>query len=204
MVTDNDNRIQFPATLIDFENVVGITGQTHDTYPAAGQQPRWDWMRSVIHGLLSMQSSHDAPTQYRIGTPWFDKTTNSIKVWSGSAWEPLSKFISIDDSNLYTQMVDIMSKTDSILPTATFSGSCSSATRRIKVPDTINTLLSSSYSQLRPLVYLNGLLIDPRNCSLSPSQPLYVIMTSNMMAGDRFTVVIQHFNGFVEESVNAF
>ena len=56
-----DNRLQFPPTLIDFVNVVGETGQAHDNFPEPGQA-RYDWMRMAIIGLLSLQSSALPPT----------------------------------------------------------------------------------------------------------------------------------------------
>ena len=89
-----DNRIKFPATAIDF-NEVGVTGQDHDNYPAGSQQARYDWMRMVIIGLLSCQSSDAEPTQYRDGTWWFDLTTLSMKIRIGEAWEPAAKVLAL-------------------------------------------------------------------------------------------------------------
>jgi hypothetical protein len=207
MATEFNNSIRYPPTLIDFDDDVGITGQAHDTYPAGGQQPRWDWMRITLIGLLSLQSSKTAPTQYRTGTPWFDKNTDTIKIWSGTDWEPISKFIGTgtdtDTDNLYNTLNDIQSRISSVLPTAIFSGSCTKNTTRIKVPDSVNTLLSTTYTELRPLVYKNGLLVDPRRCSLSPSCPLYIDLVDTLIVGDTFTVIIQHFDGFVTDTVYA-
>lgn len=89
-----DNRIKFPATAIDFSEV-GVTGQDHDNYPAGSQQARYDWMRMVIIGLLSCQSSAIEPTQYRDGTWWFDLSTLSMKIRVGEAWEPAAKVLAL-------------------------------------------------------------------------------------------------------------
>lgn len=66
-----DNRIRFSTSAIDFLNDVGLTQQTHDTYPSPNTQARYDWMRMYLIGLLSNQSSCNQPSQYRPGTMWY-------------------------------------------------------------------------------------------------------------------------------------
>jgi hypothetical protein len=92
-----DNRMRFPAGPIDFQNEVGTTGQDHDAYPEAGTQPRFDWMRMAIIGLLSQQSSYDPPTQYREGTPWFDLNELALKIRRNDAWVPYAQAVLISE-----------------------------------------------------------------------------------------------------------
>lgn len=202
-IPEKDNRIQFPPTPVDFDNTVGVADQAHDTYPIGGQQPRFDWMRSVIIGLLSQQSSTQPPTQFRTGTPWFNKTTKLISIWSGTAWEPLSKYIDIGGINLFDFYDAIRDKIDSINPISTFSGRCAAVKSvSIKVPDSINSSICE-LNNMRALVYKNGLLIDPRKSILSGSCPLFISLdqTEALHQGDVFTVVIQPIENFVNDEV---
>jgi len=73
-----DNRITLPTTEIDF-NIVGLTGQDHDTYPGPGQSARYDWMRLYLIGLLAHQTSQCPPTNYRPGTIWFSNSYDALK-----------------------------------------------------------------------------------------------------------------------------
>src|SRR4051812_5941874 len=92
-----DNRIRFSPTKIDFTAEVGVTGQDHDSYPSAGSQARFDWMRMVIIGLLSNQSSFTEPSEKREGTLWFDLNNQELKIWDGSNWESIAKYIIVGD-----------------------------------------------------------------------------------------------------------
>lgn len=92
-----NNTIRFPAPEIDFDTQVGTTGQDHDNYPSKLTQARYDWMRLVIIGLLSCQSSDQEPTQYRDGTWWFDLGTNTMKIRTGNEWQPAAAVLAVAD-----------------------------------------------------------------------------------------------------------
>jgi hypothetical protein len=92
-----DCRMRFPAGPIDFAAEVGTTGQTHDDYPAAGTQPRFDWMRLTIISLLSNQASYDEPSQYREGTAWFDLNEMALKIRKNNQWLPFSNAVLLED-----------------------------------------------------------------------------------------------------------
>ena len=125
-----DNRIQFPPTLIDFVNVVGETGQAHDNFPAPGQQARYDWARLYWLGLLANQSSKYPPTQYRVGTLWYDRSSSVdiIRVWTGVSWQSLGDIIQVgvdihsNPVTLTMQMAAVSQKLLAVQPRLTFSG----------------------------------------------------------------------------------
>lgn len=190
-----DNRIQFPPTRIDFENDVGETGQSHDSYPDAGQQPRYDWMRMYLIGLLAHQSSTTVPDQYREGTIWFNLNDNTLKIYSNGVWVDISDAIKLDvDSDgdpitlsaFYTSIKTLLG----YKPTTSFSGSSSNNNvTTIPVP---SALRSSMGSGSRAFVWVNGLMLDPRLVSYSSqSSPSSLILDSSvaLMNGDTFTVI---------------
>lgn len=211
-MTDNDNRIQLPPGLIDFADVIGITGQAHDTFPAPGQQPRYDWMRSFLIGLLSLQSSYSPPTQFRIGTPWFNKTTKLLSIWDGTAWTALENFIQVgtDGSGhpltLAQKFVTIDAQLATLTPRMTFSGNCiNNIVTAIPVPSQIQTALGNNSFGLKPIVYINGLLVDPRKSDFEAGCPAKILLTGGVRLNknDRFTVVIERFDVSVVEDVIA-
>jgi hypothetical protein len=111
-----DNRIRFPSALIDFTTDVGVTGQEHDNYPAPGQA-RYDWLRMYLLGLLSCQSSHTEPTQFREGTWWFDLNGPEMKVRVGGNWRPASEVImagSLTLAEFYGQFVDLQNRVNEL------------------------------------------------------------------------------------------
>jgi hypothetical protein len=214
--SETDNRIQLPPTEIDFDNVVGITGQAHDEFPAAGQQPRYDTMRSFLIGLLSAQSSEDPPTQYRTGTIWYNRTKQAYYYWDGSSWESLASAIAVSEELSSTGEVTILTlaqwfalaqtKLDSIQPRVVFGGhSVNNNVTSIPVPQSIQDRISGSEQYLRPFVYKNGVLIDPRLCSLPSACPTVVQLSggAELDLNDNFTVVIQRVDLLVSDEVIA-
>jgi len=107
-----DNRIRYPAGLVDFAGEVGLTGQDHDSYPLQNTQARFDWMRLTLIGLLSNQSSvGDEPTQFRQGTTWFDLDGGpdgamKVRIREGSdgTWTTLADVILLEtvDGTVFT------------------------------------------------------------------------------------------------------
>lgn len=92
----NDHRIRLPGPRIDFQNDVGLTGQTHDDFPAPGQA-RFDHMRMYLIGLLSCQSGQHPPTQYRDGTLWFDQSgeIGVLRIRDREAWRSIAEVVEV-------------------------------------------------------------------------------------------------------------
>lgn len=208
-IPESDNRIQFPPTLIDFENQVGLTGQAHDDYPAPGQQPRYDWLRCYLLALLSLQSSTEPPTQFRTGTLWFDRERGIIKIWNGTAWVSISDVIEVSAVTSTSPLTltewynQAQEKLLSIQPRITFSGvSSADGVTKIPVPDSVQALISGIVSLLRPIVFIrpkrevragdecathtvtllenNSILVDPRESKFSEGCPNYI----ELLGGD--------------------
>jgi len=209
-----DNRIRFDPTLIDFAATFGLTGQAHDTYPAPGQPPRYDWARSYLQALLAHQSSPSGspPTQYRQGTIWFQNDDKRIYIYTtdiydGTGWKDISECIFLDTGltlqQWYIQATQLLA---SILPRMTFSGSIiTDFTTHIPVPTAIQTDLVPIKNLVRPVLYVNGLLKDPRLYQFSASCPVTIDIISGitLRVGDKFTVVIERFDQFVVDEVLA-
>jgi len=197
-MTTPDNRIRLPAGKIDFTTDVGETSQDHDNYPPPQGQARFDHMRMFLIGLLSQQSSYAEPTQYRDGTTWFDLNDSTIKIRSGSEWVHLSDAISVQQSsgvntkNLTDFVTEVLAAIPNIAPDIFFSGvAAGDNVTSIPIPESLRAGLTS---ESRPLVYINGLLIDPRNTRLEPgANPASVVLvTENMDVGDTFIVNIRY------------
>ncbi len=192
-----DNRIRFPATRIDFENDVGLTGQDHDDYPAAGGQARYDWMRMFLVGLLSCQSSEVEPTQCRAGTLWFDLTSNVLKVYVNSTWVSLADAIGLTEpdsdgnvvtlSSWYAEAQDLLA---GLAAEVVFSGTCTAdGITTVEIPSGLRAGLETDS---RVFLYVNGALITPTNCTII-GNPLSTIRLSgvSLSNGDSFTAVIR-------------
>jgi hypothetical protein len=213
MATDeHDNRISFPATEVDFADVVGTTGQDHDGFPDGGQQPRFDWMRLYLIGLLSCQSSEEPPTQYRTGTVWFSRSRNAYFVWFNDAWRSLSEFIAVMENtdgsvlSLSDWFELAETKLDSIQPRITYSGSSVvDNVTSIPVPDSVQERIEPIVQYLHPLVYKNGQLIDPRSTRFAEGCPTVIELLNdeNLDEGDRFTVIIESFHLMLTDDVVA-
>ena len=186
-----DNRIRLPGPLINFAGDVGLTGQDHDTYPSPGQA-RFDHMRIFLQGLLSQQSSAIAPTEFREGTPWFDtgSTPPQLRIRLGNEWVPYGKAITlgfgVDAVNLSDWFDRAQYMLSSLAPDVTFSGQATGFAASITVPGPLRTSLTPVS---RPLVYVNGLLLDPRETMLENGVVLLGI--NRMKSGDRFSVLIR-------------
>lgn len=202
-----DNRLRFSSTKIDFANDVGVTSQEHDNYPPPQGQARFDHMRMVVIALLSQQSSYDAPTEYRDGTPWFDLNTLTLRIRKGTEWVSCSEAIGLgelDNTNNYKTLSQWYEEVQTALTATsqevTFSGLCTAdGINVITVPP---PLLQYIYVDTRAYVYVNGLLLDPRSCSLSS--------TSINIAGvlidknDEYTVILRRVpdSSFYAETFN--
>jgi hypothetical protein len=201
-----DNRVKFPPTEIDFDNDVGVTGQFHDEHPAPGQQPRYDWMRLTLIGLLSCQSSSEPPEQYRTGTIWYNRLESKYMMYDGAAWVDIALHIKLGSTTLYQFYIDATEKLSRIQPRFTYSGMISTdAVIKIPIPESIQIQLSGIALLFRALVFINGVLIDPRLCTFPSGCPVHIDISPsvNLQASDKFTVIIERFDVFIEEDIIA-
>lgn len=197
-MTIPDNRVRLTAPKIDFATDVGETGQDHDNYPPPQGQARFDHLRMYLIGLLAQQSSYDPPTQYRDGTTWFDLNDGTIKIRMGDAWHPLSDGISVaQNGGISTQSLTelaayVQQTLPNITPDIVYNGL--STNNNVSVLPIPESLRSSIGPQSRPFVYINGILLDPRNTSLQPvSSPAQINLTGVILnVGDTFTVSIRY------------
>ena len=193
-----DNRMRFDASLIDFTNDVGIANQAHDNFPGPNQAPRYDWLRIMFISLLSSQSSYDEPTQYRDGTTWFDLSNLTLKIYASGAWRPLAEVLSVvegttvsDTTTLAEWYTSIQSTLISSAPDATFSGRCTEdGIVTIIVPEAIRDGIDIDNS--RPIIYKNGLLIDPRDSEFHTAITIRLRNGVTLDTDDEFTVFIQN------------
>jgi hypothetical protein len=185
----SDNRIRLPAPTIDFENDVGITGQDHDSYPSAGQQPRYDWMRMFLIGLLSNQSSESEPTQYREGTIWFDLNTNTLKIRNASEWQDISSAVSLSATETLKSWFEATgSNITAYGLERVFHGQCTSDnTTTISIPE---SLRSSITATSRSFVFINGIMMRPID-TLIESPVIRLLNDEVLNEGDKFTVSIR-------------
>ena len=206
-----DNRLRLPGPLIDFTNDVGLTGQQHDTYPAPGQA-RYDWARMSFIALLANQASYDMPLNYRLGTPWFDLNTMTLKIRTGSGvagsdWSPFSDVISLEhtssgDLTLSAWYATAAAALASIRPQSTYSGrAVNDDVDNIPIPLSVQTAI---YAETRPFVWVNGLLVDPRDVQIDPGVcPTKLNLVHHLALNDRFTVLLTNISNFVSGDVLA-
>lgn len=193
-----DNRLRLPVVAIDFDNEVGITGQDHDSWPAPGEQARYDWMRLWLISLLANQSSYDEPSQYRDGTIWFDLNTSELKVrkpidTNTSGWVSLAETISVGDQYLSDFVTEIQDYISALAPEITWSGHCvTNDSTVIPVPSVVSSYID--VSKTRPMLYVNGILSDPRTVSWHTGPSVRIVGWS-LSSGDTFTVIVANISG---------
>jgi hypothetical protein len=197
-----DNRLRFPAPLIDFATEVGLTGQDHEHFPYPDAQPRWDWMLMWYISLLANQASYEEPTQYRDGTLWFDLNTLTLKIWRSSlenitgSWMSLGSVIDLETvAGVPVKLSDWYTSTNNKLsggsPQITFSGAVTSDTAtEIPVPVTLQGNID--IFKTRPFVYINGILVDPRQSEYYTATTINLISPVQLVKNDKFTVVIMN------------
>jgi hypothetical protein len=182
-----DNRIQLNPTATDF-TITEQTGQTHDTYPAPGNQLRYDHLRTYLIGLLSHQSSDTPPTQYRTGTVWHNTTTNTLHINIDNTWEPIAKAIGLADNITlqawYTQLQETLTATT---PDITFSGTIATAnTLTLTIPTSLQGYI---HTDTQPFLYLNGLLQDPRTTKIIGTST--ITLQTSPTTGTAYTAILK-------------
>lgn len=191
-----DARMRFPAGLIDFTADVGIASQDHDNYPPPQGQARFDHMRMAVIALLSQQASFSEPTQYRDGTPWFDLNDQTLKIRRSNEWVRFSEAIPLGESEagVHLTLEEWFASTNVALSSLTqevvFNGtSTANSVTDITIPSSLQVFL---FNDTQCFFYLNGLLLDPRNCSLIGSPPTTVRLSNTSLSiGDTFTVIMR-------------
>lgn len=191
-----DNRLRFPSTLIDFVQDVGIANQDHDNYPPPQGQARYDHMRMAIIALLSQQASYDEPTQFRVGSPWFDLNSMTLKIRTNDGWVNYSSVIPLgepDSDGSYITLEEWYNKIDaafsSLAQDAIFNGiATADGIIDVTIPDDLRQFV---YLDTRCLFYVNGLLIDPRNCSLIGNSTIRLLHPQSLNKDDQFTVILK-------------
>lgn len=216
MVDEFDNRLRLPPPKIDFDDDVGTTGQDHDTFPAPKTQPRFDWMRMYLIALLAHQSSADEPNQRRIGTTWMQRIADSIKFkfWDGDSFEHIANAIVLEETGSGESSDDVLTlaewfvaaqaKLDQIQPKPTWSGSSiSDGVTELPVPESVQAVIVDIVDLLRPLVYIDGVLVDPRNSEFAPGCATTVSLLNGVEIdeGQRYTVIVERFDPFVPDEV---
>lgn len=192
-----DNRLRFPATRIDFSADVGDTGQDHDDYPQPQSQARYDHMRMFLIALLSQQSSYEAPTQFREGTPWFDLNTLSLKIRRNGEWVLFSEAIPLTEPDTNGDIITLASwyasvrdTLVSLAPEVVFSGTCTTdSITGINIPSSLQSALATDS---RVFLHINGSLVDPHNCTLIGTPPTSIRLSGVALnSGDTFIVSIR-------------
>ena len=211
-----DNRIRLSSTKIDFTNDVGVTGQDHDLFPEAGDPFRFDHMRMFLIGLLANQSTNIGyPSNYRIGTMFYDQNNDGeMKIAGDISGTPTEDFVDLSNHiALYDQdgnkitLTDwfrlIQAQVESFTKKITFSGiSSDNNIKIIPIPLSIQSLIVSN---MRPIVFINGILVDPRHTRFSSGSPVSIELLDDIEldSADEFTVIIQGFDVFYVENVIA-
>lgn len=195
-----DYRIRFPSSKIDFYNEVFggvLSGQQIDEYPEPGQA-RYDWMRMTIIGLLSNQSSYEEPINYKVGTMWFNLNDFFYKYYNGEKFDDIAHAIKIEDKSLFDWSKEIRSK---FSDQAIFSGVADSTTNEIEIP--FEALHSASFELNHPILYINGMIVDPRSTKFNSNRDKVIIENISLDAGNSFIVKIERMDIVVQTTVIA-
>lgn len=194
-MTTPDNRMRFSSALINFQTEVGLANQDHDNYPMPQSQARYDHMRMVVIALLSQQSSYAEPTEYRDGTPWFDLNSQTLKIRKNDQWSNYAEAISLGEpgtDGLYMTLSEwydsIKTTIESFTQDVVFNGSCTNdSINGIPIPETLRQFINN---ETRCFLYVNGLLIDPRSCTIIGNS---TILLNGILLddGDEFTVMLR-------------
>jgi hypothetical protein len=198
-----DHRINFPSTLVDFINTVGVTGQTHDEYPSPGAQARYDHLRLFLIGLLSNQSSYLEPTNYREGTLWFDLNDLRLKirrsVGGGSTWVNVSDSIKLGDTDLTAWFTSVNLSLESVTPEIVFRGTIvTQGIDYISIPGSISSYIGSN---TKAYVTINGdnanlskrlYVLSPQDVTIEGAPPVLLrLATVTLDTLDTFMVVLR-------------
>jgi hypothetical protein len=207
-MTDKDNRIRLDPPVVDF-TVSGPTGQRHDEYPKPKTQARYDLMRTYLIGLLSNQSSNEntdgEPFEKRTGTLWYKKVAGLLELYDGTKFEDLSKHIGVTVNEetvaLSTLLVSMLENLKYSAPRVIWCGRFETGQTNLPIPE--NYQGYAAIEKMHPLVYIDGLMIDPRDTVIQEGAPAYIKMNDNVnpRPGQRYTVILEHVTDITQEDV---
>lgn len=220
---DADNRIRLDQTPVDFD-ASGSTGELHDEYPKPDTQSRYDFMRSFLIGLLANQASLEEdqsgtdgetggePFEKRTGTMWFNKTAMLMKIFNGEAFDTIAKYLGVEvTEDEVTQVVSIQNIIDSIMATLEYVGPrvvwsgffTTDEINRIPIPEDYQGY--AAFTDMRPFVYIEGLLLDPRTTVIRPSNPAYIDIGGSFEAVPQqtYTVILERVTDIKLETIPA-
>ena len=183
-VTQNDT-IRLPEQPVNFADV-GLVGKTHDLYAQPGSVARYDWMRSIILGLISNQASSDKPEEIRNGTIHY----NFDEFKFANANSSISKYIKVVDTNLYDWITNLGNKISKFTRKAMFSGESYINSEFISIPEKLRISINPNN---RIYMYKNGLFVNPSLLSFNDGCPVCIILReeAKLNPGDKFTIVIK-------------
>lgn len=217
-----DNRLRLPPTKISFGNNISddapTVNQDHDDFPEPGQA-RYDHMRMYLIALLAHQSSEfsDMPSEGRTGSIWFPSDLGFFFYTDDNAntWKTIADAVglTIDESDptdgehlsLSEWFAEAQPKLEGLRPKMTWSGhAANSGLVSIPVPESLQDILTPIKDDVRPLVYINGALVDPRNCNFSGCADV-VELSGNveLSKNDDFTVIVEKFDNFITDEIVA-
>lgn len=190
-----DNRLRFSSALINFTTEVGLASQDHDNYPQPQSQARYDHMRMVVIALLSQQSSYDEPTEFRDGTPWFDLNSQTLKIRKNGEWANYADVIGLGEpgtNGLYTTLSEWYDSVKTAVSTLTqevvFNGQCTTDDiTSIPIPESLRQFV---HDDTRCFLHVNGLLIDPRSCTIIGNATIFLSGIA-LDSGDEFTAILR-------------
>jgi hypothetical protein len=208
-MTDLDNRIRLDQSIVDFTKS-GTTGELHDEYPKPNTQARFDLMRTYLIGLLSNQSSDEdtdgEPFEKRTGTLWYKKKSALLELFNGTEFEDLSKHIgiTIDKTKIPIESVilNILAALRYVAPRVIWCGRFDqNVTDIIQIPAAYQGY--AAMPNMHPLVYINGLLIDPRDTTIQAGSPFYIKMNDNFIpeVGQKYTVILEQVSDITQEDI---
>lgn len=206
----DDNRIRLDQTPVDFSVTEsgGLSG-----YPSPNTQSRYDQMRSVLIGLISNQSGKEEPFEKRTGTLWYKKTDDGtkefVKIQSAGAWTSLADHIGVtvgsEDISLTELLTTVLLQLQYVAPRVIWSGSFTydNNNHQVPIPDAYQGY--AAMANMKAMVWVDGLLVDPRACPIIPGQVAYIRFTDSFLPkpGQNYTVVLQHVTELSQETIFA-
>lgn len=211
-MADKDNRIRLDQTPVDFDKS-GATGQLHDDYPADASRARFDQMRTFLIGLLANQSSEGIePLEKRVGTLWFNKASELLKLYvliNGSyVAKHLAEFIGVEvgeeTSTLQAVLTEVIASMVNVGPRVIWSGFFTEdEINQIPVPTEYQGY--AAMDNMHALVYVEGNLIDPRRTIIEAGSPAYIKINGGLDVVPRqeYTVILEIATSVKEETVPA-
>lgn len=207
-MSDLDNRIDLSQMPVDFDKS-GTTGGLHDNYPAPNTSARYDLMRAVLIGLLSNQSSNEEtdgqPNEKRIGTLWYKKQSKLLNIFDGEEFVNLANHIGVlfnnEVKNLQEVIFNINASYKYVAPRLIWSGIFTiDSPSSIPIPQEYQGY--SNIKDIGVLIYVDGLLIDPRSSVIISGNPSFIHLSNiNIKSGSKFTVIMEHISDIKQQDV---